>query len=388
MQKRMTDTVLKIIIIIIILFVIITATSLFQIKNTARFDMNADCEIGQLCDYKGNIPSISLCSTQSAFLTSNDFSASSAVLYEATTGTKILSKNDNFHLPNASTTKILTALTVLERVDICEEIVIPNEAVGVEGSSIYLKKGEKMTVRDLLTGLMLQSGNDAAEALALHVGKTKAGFVAMMNETARKYGAVSSNFVTPHGLHDPNHYTTAIDLALITSAAMKNEIFAEIVAKRSAVIGFGENKRHIINKNKLLNMLPEAVGVKTGFTKKAGRCLVAAAKKDDALFIVVVLNCGPMFEECRDFLRFAIDNYSVSCVIRKNQVLGSLKIDGISVPVISHAEFKTLEKRGENRDYRVVLTAEKNEKNGAVGFFEVISGEKVVFRGDLFPVFG
>ncbi len=314
-------------------------------------------------------------------------SAVSAVLYEARTGNIIYGKNADAKLPNASTTKIITALTVLRNADVNEIITVPKEAVGVEGSSIYLKENERISVYDLLTGLMLQSGNDSAVALALYVGKTLENFASMMNATARECGAADSNFVTPHGLHDDKHYTTATDLALISAKAMENEVFAEIVAKKSAKIGTGENVRVIVNKNKLLKMLPEAVGIKTGYTKKAGRCLVASAKKNDALFIAVVLNCGPMFEECRDALKFAMENYSVREIIRKNQVMGSIRAKNGNEVVISKESFCVLEKAGQKKEYEIkLIPCDFPCKDDVAGYVQVSSEGKVLYKGKLYSL--
>ena len=218
-------------------------------------------------------------------------------------GNVLYEKNSHAKLACASTTKILTAITVLDN---CDDLDTPFEvhpkSLGIEGTSIYLQKGEKLTVRELLYGMMLRSGNDASMALALRVSDSKQAFAERMNETARKAGAMNSSFKNPHGLDEPDHYTTAYDLALITAYAMKNETFAQIVATKSIKISGTEYPRVINNKNRLLNGLKDCVGVKTGFTKKAGRCYVGAVKKNDQVVICVVLNCGPMFEESAELM--------------------------------------------------------------------------------------
>lgn len=209
----------------------------------------------------------------------------------------------------ASTTKVLTALCVLENLPLDKIITVPKEAEGVEGSSIYLKAGQKISVKDLLLGLMLRSGNDAAVTLAVATSGNIQNFTDLMNKTARKCGADGSNFVNPHGLHDEMHYTTAYDLALICAKAYENEDFCEIVSTSKAKITVDDEARYIGNKNKLLHLYDGANGVKTGFTKKSGRCLVSGAKRSGMQVIGVVLNHSDMWNDTIRMLDFAFDNY-------------------------------------------------------------------------------
>ena len=240
--------------------------------------------------------------------------AASMITTEAGSGRVLYEKNADSRRPMASTTKIATAITVIDNVpDLEKTVVIPDCAVGVEGSSIYLSKGETASIRDLLYGLMLQSGNDCAVALAVTTAGSVEKFAGLMNETARKCGANDTNFVTPHGLHDDNHYTTARDLAKISAYAMKNATFREIVSsKRHTMPWAGHDcDRVILNKNKILTTFDGGDGIKTGYTKKAGRCLVASATRDGMTIISVVLDCGPMFEECRNLMEKAFEEYSL-----------------------------------------------------------------------------
>ncbi len=209
----------------------------------------------------------------------------------------------------ASTTKILTALVVLDNLPLEGLIRIPKRAVGVEGSSLYLREGEVMSVHDLLFGMMLRSGNDAAMALAIAVSGNICDFAKKMNEKALECGAVNSNFVNPHGLHDKDHYTTAYDLALITAEAMKNAYFREMIALQRARIGIGENVRVIGNKNKMLHLYDGANGVKTGYTKNSGRCLVSSAKRQGMQLIAVVLNHGDMWGDSMRLLDYGFDHF-------------------------------------------------------------------------------
>ncbi|MCH5163022.1 MAG: D-alanyl-D-alanine carboxypeptidase [Clostridiales bacterium] len=224
------------------------------------------------------------------------------------TGELIFADNCDLKRPPASTTKICTAITVIENCSTLDlPMPIPCAAVGVEGSSLYLQKGEMLTVRDLLYGLMLQSGNDCAVALAIITGGSVDGFVKMMNETAKKAGAVNTHFVNPHGLHHDEHYTTARDLCAISYYAMKNELFREIVSSKRHRMPYGgrDYDRNFPNKNKMLFNYPGGNGIKTGYTKKAGRCLVSSATRDGKTYICAVLNCGNMWEESARLLDMA-----------------------------------------------------------------------------------
>ena len=224
----------------------------------------------------------------------------------------------------ASTTKILTALVMINNCDLYDVVTVTKKTVGVEGSSIYLEEGEKLTVKELLYGLMLRSGNDCAETLAIHCSGSIESFAKLMNETAKSLGAINSNFVNPHGLHNDNHYTTAYDLALISCAAMKNDAFKEIVSTKSVDISFSTKnyKRHLINKNKMLNECEGANGIKTGYTKKAGRCLVSSCIRNGMELVSVVLSCPPMFERSKEILTSCFENYDVYKLVKSENILG------------------------------------------------------------------
>lgn len=249
-------------------------------------------------------------------------SASGAILMEKTTNRILFEKNKDKQMSMASCTKILTAITVLDNCNKEEIVVIPKEAVGIEGSSIYLKANEELTVLELLYGLMLRSGNDCAVALALHVAGSLENFAEMMNQKAALIGAKNSNFVTPHGLDAKEHYTTPYDLALITCYALSNDTFCDIVSSKSAKIGSKEkdNYRILYNKNKLLNNFEFADGVKTGYTKKSGRCFVGSATKNGMQLVCVVLNCGPMFEETKKILEYGFVGYSLQTIVPANKI--------------------------------------------------------------------
>ena len=236
-------------------------------------------------------------------------SGTAEVVIESTSRRALCQSNAQVKMYPASTTKVLTALCVLNNLPLDMLVTVPKEAEGVEGSSLYLKAGQRITVEDLLYGLMLRSGNDAAVTLAIATSGSVEEFARLMNETAVQCGATDSNFVNPHGLQDSNHWTTALDLALITARAYENTDFVRIVSSKTRKIVVDGEPNVIANKNKMLKLIDGANGVKTGFTKSSGRCLVSGAKRGDMQLISVVLNCGDMWNESVRLLEFGFDNY-------------------------------------------------------------------------------
>ena len=213
-------------------------------------------------------------------------SAAKAVLLDASSGRVLYEKDACDRSLIASTTKIMTALVVCERCNLADRVKIPAEAVGIEGSSLYLKEGEVLTVQDLLYGLMLHSGNDAAVALAIYCGGTEADFVAMMNEKASRLGLGDTHYANPNGLDHDGNYSTALDLARLAAYALENEDFLRTVSCKTVTIG----NRSLRNHNRLLFSYDGAIGVKTGYTKAAGRILVSAAERDGRRLVAVTIN--------------------------------------------------------------------------------------------------
>jgi len=201
----------------------------------------------------------------------------------------------------------MTAIIIVEDCNLDETLKVPQEAAGVEGSSIYLKAGEEIDVRDLLYGLMLRSGNDSATALAIHHSGSVEKFVEVMNARARQIGAESTNFKNPSGLPDDGHYTTARDLCKIACYAMRNDTFKNVVSTKS----YNGKYRSFINKNKMLYKFEDANGVKTGYTVKAGRCLVSSAERDGMDVVCVVLNCYDMYERSSVILESCLSGYKL-----------------------------------------------------------------------------
>lgn len=222
------------------------------------------------------------------------------IVYDRISKSVIIGKNEDVKSAMASTTKIMTTIVILEKADLNEKVTVSAKAGGTGGSRLGIKRGDKTSVRDLLYGLMLRSGNDAAVALAEHVGGSVKGFAELMNEKAIELGLTNTHFVTPHGLDDANHYTTALELAKLTDYAMDNETFAKIVGTKSTTIYINNQSRQINNTNELLGVLNGVVGVKTGFTNNAGRCLVTETKRNNMDIITIVLGADTKKDRTKD----------------------------------------------------------------------------------------
>ena len=256
---------------------------------------------------------------------SPDISAKAAIVIDQDTGRILFEKNINKKLPMASTTKIMTLLLAIEKGNLKDIVTVSQKACSVGGSSIWLSPGEKIDLESLLYGLMLNSGNDAAVAIAEHIGGNLDNFIKMMNEKAKQIGALNTNFVTPSGLDIgiDNHYTTAYDLALITKYAFQYPLFSKIVSTKEKTIPWEgkEWNRYLRNKNKLLWIYEGADGVKTGYTNKAGRCLVSSATRNGYRFIAVVLNSNPMWEDSMKILDYCFSNYKPYEVLKKEEFI-------------------------------------------------------------------
>ena len=212
-----------------------------------------------------------------------------AIAYDRASNRVVWGKDENKKTAMASTTKIMTAIVTLENANLKDIVTVSSKAHWTGGSSLDLKTGDKVILNDLLYGLMLRSGNDAAVAIAEHVGGSLEGFADLMNKKAEELGLESTHFVTPHGLDDPEHYTTAKELAIITDYAMQNSKFCEIVGIKSTTISINKSIRTISNTNELLGVLNGVTGVKTGFTNNAGRCLVTSVNRNGWDIIVIVI---------------------------------------------------------------------------------------------------
>ena len=251
-------------------------------------------------------------------------SAEKAIVLDAVTGRVLYEKCADEQSLIASTTKIMTALVVCEQCNVLDRVRIPKEAVGIEGSSIYLRENDVLTVQDLLYGLMLHSGNDAAVALAIYCGGTVEGFAELMNDKARRLGLQNTHFVNPNGLDNPDHYSSARDLAVLSAYAMKNPIFAKTVSAKTVTAG----TRVFRNHNKLLWRLDGAEGVKTGFTKAAGRILVSSVLRDGRRLVAVTINAPDDWNDHTYLINDCFDRFRVTRIVSKGDVLGAVEIAG------------------------------------------------------------
>ena len=258
-----------------------------------------------------------------------DNSASSVILVHADTGQILYSKNADSQMLIASTTKIMTSLVVLENCSPDEQVKILTEYTCVEGSSMYLKAGESYTVRDLLYGMLLVSGNDAATALAFHCGGSIEGFAEMMNAKAREMGLVNSSFKNPHGLDADGHYSSAEDLALITCEAMKNELFAKIVSTKTYAVG----EQTYMNHNKLLWNYEGCLGIKTGYTMAAGRSLVSCAERNGLRLICVTLSDPDDWNDHKKLYDWAFSSFEYKRVLPLGTICDLPVISGVKTEV-------------------------------------------------------
>lgn len=341
------------------------------------------------------------------YATELSVSAQSAIVIEKTSGRVLYSRNPDKRLPMASTTKIMTAICALESMsgNIDDVVEISASAAGVEGSSMYLETGEKMTMRELLYGLMLSSGNDAAVAIAEEVSGSAEEFAKLMNQKATEIGASNTHFTNPNGLPDDDHYSTARDMARITAYGLSNPDFAEIVATKSYKIE-GEGKaypRVLSNHNKLLGMYKGCVGVKTGFTKAAGRCLVSAAQRDGMTLVVVTLNAPNDWSDHADMLDYGFENFKYVALALADTPVSSVEINGSyaeMIPVYPERDVYFPLKEGEEIVSETEVYPEisapvaRGERVGKISFrtdsgelesTKLISGEDValVIRGDV-----
>ena len=251
-------------------------------------------------------------------------SAEKAILLDAATGRVLYEKNADQQSLIASTTKIMTALVVCEQCNVLDRVRIPKEAVGIEGSSLYLQEGEVLTVQELLYGLMLHSGNDAAVALAIYCGGTVEGFAQLMNDEAARIGLTDTHFVNPHGLDAPNHHSTARDLATLAAYAMDNPVFRQTVSTRTVTIGH----RSLRNHNKLLWQVDGADGVKTGYTKAAGRILVSSATRDGRRLVAVTINAPDDWADHAQLLNNGFSEFEIQQILTEGDCLGTVEIIG------------------------------------------------------------
>ena len=309
-------------------------------------------------------------------------SARSAVLIDSASGRILYEHNAHEKLPMASTTKIMTGLLACESGKLSETVKASAFASGTEGSSLWLKIGEKQTLENLTYGLMLKSGNDAAVAIAEFLGGNTDAFALLMNKRAKEIGAVNTNFKNPHGLDSDGHYTTAYDLAMIAREAMKNKNFRKIVSTKTYSIPMeGEAwGRALKNHNKLLWLYDGCNGIKTGFTKKCGRCLVSSAERDGQEIICVTLNASDDWNDHKYLLDYGFENYTMKTAVKKGERMGKLVNGEKGVFLVSENNVSFTVKDGEEFTVKTTVTDKELpvKKGEAAGKSEIfLNGEKI-----------
>ena len=311
----------KILILNIIMFILVTHNSIMFADD--KIEENKREDIKQVIETVSEVNEEPKINSRYAVVLDRQ---SKAILY---------GKNEKTKTKMASTTKIMTAMVVISNTNLDNVVEVSKKAAGTGGSRLKIKMGDKITVRDLLYGLLLRSGNDAAVALAEYVGGSVEGFAKLMNEKAKELGLENTNFVTPHGLDSEEHYTTAYELAILTDYALKNEVFSKIVNTKVHTIKINNYSTTISNTNELLGNLNGVYGVKTGFTNGAGRCLVTSIKRNDLDVICVVLGADTKKDRTRDSVKLIEYAYS--------------NFENIDLDVLIQEEFNNWENINANR---------------------------------------
>jgi D-alanyl-D-alanine carboxypeptidase (penicillin-binding protein 5/6) len=322
--------------------------------------------------------------------------AKGACIIEMISGRQLYAYNADAQLPMASTTKVMTALLALENSQLTDKVTCSANAFGVPGTSIYLVRGETLTMEEMLQGLLLASGNDAAVAIAEHVGGTLRGFADMMNARAQELGATRTHFVNPHGLPAEGHYTTARDLAIIAREAMQNPVFRQIVSTQRASIPWEgkDQNRQLTTKNKLLTDYPGATGIKTGYTRAAGRCLVFGAVRDNLEVVGTVLGCPEWFDVAQTLLDDSFVSYRQVMLLEPKEKVRSIPVKrGVygAVDVQIRAPLAAPLRQEERPTVELVLPDVLEaplHANQSVGTIRLRAGNQVLCELPLYPAHG
>lgn len=322
-----------------------------------------------------------------------DIKGTAAILIDARTGRILYSKNEHRRMSPASLTKIMTALLVLEAGNLDQKTRISEHAAEIGESSIWLETGEILSRRELLYALMLNSANDAAVALAESVSSSERLFVEMMNKKARQLGLRDTHFSNPHGLEDPAHYTSAYDLAFLSRKAMVNPLFQKIVSTHAMTIPWKGHpwNRYLLNKNRLLYRYPGAIGVKTGYTKKAGNCLVGAAQRGSLKLIAVVLNSPRVYDDAAELLDYGFSHYKgvlLSKASQKPLRVRVIKGDSKYVTAVPEQEMIAAVRPGEEKllSSKVVLVNKISapvKKGSVLGYCQINLRKKEIGKINL-----
>jgi len=328
---------------------------------------------------------------ESNYLPPPKVTADAAILIDASTGQVLYEKNADQLKAPASTTKIMTAILALEGGKLDEIVTVSKHAASVGEASLYLQQGEKLTLRALLYGALLESGNDACVAIAEHIGGNEENFILLMNQKAKLIGALSTSFKNTNGLPEANHYTTARDLATIARYALCNQVFKQIVATPEAIIESSIGKRYLKNTNRLLTIYNGADGVKTGTTVEAGDCLVASATRDGRQLISVVLHSQDRWRDSIALLDYGFKNYVTLQVIKEGAIVGTLEIeDGTpaEIKAVASSDLNVVVPKGEEDNLEIVISKDQELtapvlKGQAVGLLIVKHKGNVVGQVEL-----
>ncbi len=352
-------------------------------------------------DFEENLPNIEYFLETSASTSSEPIvNSKNIVAIDRKTLSILYEKNCNEKVAMASTTKIMTCILALENCSLTDSITVSKNASSVRGSTLGLSKDSKISLNDLLYGLMLRSGNDCAIAIAEHISGSLENFSVLMNQKAQNLGLCNTHFTSPHGLDDEKHYTTAYELAILTDYALKNEKFREIVSTKNCTITLNGHLQNISNTNELLGSLQGVYGVKTGFTFNAGRCLVSACKRGDLDIIVVVLGADTKSFRTKDsinIINYIFNNYNYvdvslsikksfenyysnyfknNCLLEKTTTLPNLQLEDLqnySFPFSKNEELNL-----KSKIYIPNKFSYKNEPNSKVGILELYNNDKLI----------
>lgn len=313
-----------------------------------------------------------------------DIEGEAGILMDMKTGKVLWTKNPDIKRASASTTKILTALVALEKGNLQDLVKVSSNVKKIDGTKVWLRPGEEVTLENLLYAMLVNSANDAALAIAEHIGGSVEGFAKMMNTKAKELGAKNSHFVNPHGLDQEGHYTTARDLAIIAREAMNNEKFREIVQTKKKEWNGMDWKSHLVNNNKLLWQYEGATGVKTGYTSNAGRCLVASARKGEQEFLSVVLGSTTQafYEDSMALLDYGFDNFKQVTLVEKGQKVSEIRVAGQIVPVVAAESFELLVDKGNfvlpKWEIQIKKSAAPIKKDRKIGTLSLIIEDKEI----------
>jgi len=306
----------------------------------------------------------------------------SSIVIDSYTKYVLVENNAHERLPIASTTKIMTALLAIELGDLSSIVTIDSESVGIEGSSMFLLLGDEIMLGDLIAATMFVSANDGSVAIAKHVSGSVEAFIAEMNNRAEKIGCKNTNFANPHGLPNDNHYSSAYDLALIASEAIKNDTFMSICSQPNYPVVINGNLRNYRNRNQFLSLYSQAVGIKTGYTQAAGKCFVSAAIHDGMILCGVVLNSADMYIESREMLEEVFKDYTQVCLASAGDYIASIPVEGAkkNYKVVLDKDIKIPARRDSIQDITLSFML-KDKLESPVGYAEKIGFYEVSING-------